>query len=243
MNRKNLFSTIFTLFAMLFLLQSCGDQVHEKGSGNITSETRNVGAFFKLDIEGAYEIVLQEGTNPLIAVETDDNLHQYIETTIDGKTLRIRSVEKVEASEYTRLIITYQNLDEIRLGGAAKISNQGRLNAGELTIRVDGAGILNLSLQAEELDLQLDGAGAVNLSGKVNKQRLELSGAGNVDAFELQSKDCDISLSGFGSAQVFVTDNLNAEVSGVGSIRFKGDPRNIKREVTGLGNIDRAKAE
>lgn len=228
---------------MFFLLQSCGGKVHELGNGNITNETRNVGAFFELDIEGAYEIVLQEGTNPLVAIETDENLHQYIETTIDGKTLRIRDVEKVEPSEYIRLLVSYQHIDEIRLGGAAKISNQGRLNTDELKIRVDGAGLLDLSLQAKELDLQLDGAGAVNLSGTVNKQRLELSGAGNVNAFELQSKDCDINLSGFGSAQVFVTDNLNAEVSGVGSIRFKGDPRNIKREVTGLGNIDRAKAE
>ncbi len=243
MTRKNLSSAIYALFVMLFFLQSCGEQVHEEGSGNITSETRNIGAFFKLDIEGAYEIVLQEGTNPLIAVETDDNLHQYIETAIDGKTLRIRDVEKVKPSEHTRLIITYQNLDELRLGGAAKVSNQGMLKTEELKIKIDGAGLLDLSLNVEELDLQLDGAGAVNLDGKANKQRLSLSGAGNVSAFELESKDCEINLSGFGSAQVFVTENLNAEVSGVGGIRFKGDPRNIQREVTGLGNIDRAKAE
>lgn len=243
MNRKNASSTILALFIILFLFQACGEGVHEEGNGTITSETRNVGAFFKLDIEGSYEIVLQEGSTPLIAVETDENLHQYVETTIDGKTLRIRDVEKIKPSEHTRLVITYQNLDEIRLGGAAKISNQGRLKADELLIRIDGAGMMDLGLEAKELELKLAGAGAVNLRGNVNKQRLSLSGAGNLNALELQSKECEVDLSGFGSAQVFVTDNLKAQVSGVGGIRFKGDPRNIQREVTGLGDISRVTAE
>lgn len=243
MNRKNAFPTIFILLLSSLLFQACGDGVHEEGSGTLTSETRNVGAFFKLDIEGAYEIVLQEGSTPLVAVETDENLHQYIETAIDGKTLRIRDVEKVKPSEHTRLIITYQNLNEIRLGGAAKISNRGTLQTDELQVRVDGAGLLDLELEVQELEVKLAGAGAVNLRGKANEQRLSLSGAGNLNALELESKDCEVDLSGFGSAQVFVTDNLKAEVSGVGGIRFKGDPRNIQREVTGLGDIERVAAE
>lgn len=243
MNRKNASSTIFALFIVMFLFQACGDRVHEEGSGTITSEVHNVGAFSELNIEGEYEIMLQEGTTPLIAVETDENLHQYIETVVDGKTLRISNVENIEPSEHTRLVITYRNINEIRLGGAAKISNQGTLQTDELVIRVDGAGLVNLTLEAQVLGLKLSGAGAITLKGSVNEQRLELSGAGNLDASELQSKACNIELSGFGSAQVFVTDNLEAEVSGVGDIRFRGDPRNIRREVTGLGRIERVAAE
>lgn len=99
--------------------------------------------------------------------------------------------------------------------------------------------MVDLGLEVTELEVQLAGAGLISLRGKANSQRLELSGAGNLSAFELESKACYIELSGFGSAQIFVTDNLEAEVSGVGNIRFKGDPRNIQREVTGLGDIAR----
>lgn len=243
MNRTNTSSALIFLFIVMILLQACGDRVHEEGNETITTETRNVGAFFKLDIEGTYEIVLQEGATPLVAVETDENLHQYIETAINGKTLRIRNVEKIEPSEHIRLLITYQNLDEIRLGGAAKISNLGTLRTEELDVRIDGAGLLDLALEVQELQLKLAGAGAVNLRGKANEQRLSLSGAGNLNALELQSKECEVNLSGFGSAQVFVTETLKAEVSGVGGIRFKGDPRNIQREVSGLGDIERVAAE
>lgn len=240
--KKNFLSTSFCLLGICLLINACGDRVHEKGNGTINQETRNVGAFFNIDIEGEYEIVLQEGSNPLIAVETDENLHQYVETVVDDRTLRIRNVENIEASEQTRLIITYQQIESIRLGGAAQLSNQATLKAENLHVRVDGAGVVDLSLDATELEVMLAGAGLVNLRGNVNSQRLVLSGAGNLAAFDLESKSCDIDLSGFGSAQVFVTDNLEAEVSGVGGIRFKGDPRNIRREVTGLGNIERVAA-
>lgn len=237
---KSFSPTIF--FNLLFLclfLSSCGDGVHERGNGTITEETRNVGSFFKLDVEGTYEIVLTEGTNPLVAVETDENLHQYIETKLDGNTLKIRNIEKVEPTEKTRLIIIYQKLDGIKLGGAAQLSNQGVLNAEDLKIRIDGAAIVDLNLRAQELELKLSGAGAVNLEGEVEKQKVELSGAGNFAAFDLKSKDAQIELSGIGSAQIFVTNDLKAEVSGVGGIRFKGDPRNINREVSGMGVIER----
>lgn len=227
------------LFWLCLLLVSCGENVHETGNGTITEETRNVGAFFNLEIDGEYEIVLQEGSNPLITVQTDENLHQYVETKLDGQTLKIENVEKIKASEQTRLIITYQKLEEINVGGAVKLKNRGTLSSDKLKIRIKGAGVVNLSLQSQELELKLPGSGAVNLRGKVGKQKLELGGAGNLNAAELESKECEIDLSGIGSAQVFVTDNLQAEVSGVGTIRFKGDPRNISREVTGLGSIER----
>ncbi len=242
MIKKNyLPACFFKLLWLSMFLVSCGDSVHEEGNGTITEETRNVGAFFNLDIDGEYEIVLQEGTNPLITVRTDENLHQYVETKLDGNTLKIRNVENVKATGHTQLVITYQKLEDIILGGSAKLANRGVFNSEKLKLRVNGAGVIDLSLQARELDLKLSGAGSVNLKGKVDKQKLELSGAGNLAAFELESKECEIDLSGVGGAQIFVTDNLQAEVSGVGSIRFKGDPRNISREVSGLGNIEREK--
>lgn len=237
--KKSFLSTSICLLGICLLVNACGDRVHERGSGTINQETRNVGAFFNIDVEGEYEIILQEGSNPLIAVETDENLHQYVETVVDDRTLRIRNIEKIEPSEQTRLIITYQSLESIRLGGAAKLSNQGTLKAENLHVRVDGAGVVDLSLEADEIEVRLGGAGLVSLRGNVNTQRLVLSGAGNLSAFELQSKNCNIELSGFGSAQIFVTDELEADLSGVGSIRFKGDPRNIRREVSGLGDIER----
>lgn len=130
-------------------------------------------------------------------------------------------------------------MEDIFLGGAVKLQNRGVLNSKNLSIRVKGAGMVDLNLQSGELNLEVPGSGSVSLRGKVDKQELSLSGAGNLAAFELESKDCDINLSGVGSAQVFVTNNLQAEISGVGNIRFKGDPQNISREVSGLGIIER----
>lgn len=237
MRNKLLPATFLKLLFICLLMQACGSSVHESGNGTATEETRNVGAFNKLSIDGNYEIVLQEGTNPLITVQTDENLHQYVETRLDGNILVISDVENIEPTETTKLIITYQKIEEIKLGGAAKVSNRGVLKANDFDIKIDNAAVINLALQAEDLDLKIGGAGVVTLSGEVNKQKVTLSGAGNLDAYELKSKNCNIELSGIGNAQVFVSNDLDAEISGVGRISFKGDPKNINREVSGLGEI------
>lgn len=239
MMTKKILSPSLFLLAISLLLYACGEQIHEEGNGNISQETRNIGAFSIIEIEGEYEIVLQEGTSSIIEVETDENLHQYLETTIDGQNLKINSIEKVKPSAQTRLIITYQRLEEIHLGGSTALSNNGTLNAENLSLRVDGAGLVNLGLNVRELELILRGAGSVNLHGNVDAQNINLSGAGNLAAFELESKTCKIELSGVGNVQVNVSDNLEAEVSGVGSIRFRGDPRNLSRNISGLGRIER----
>ncbi|WP_160164075.1 head GIN domain-containing protein [Nafulsella turpanensis] len=236
--KKGLLTAISGVF---LLLPACDKGIHETGNGTITSEIRNVGPFSALEVEGEYEIVLQEGTNPRVAIETDENLHKYIEAVVEGNTLTIKNVEEIEASEGTKLLITYLDLHEVKIGGAAKIFNEGMLETDELRIVVEGAGLLDLGLQVNELNLRLGGAGSINLYGEAEEQRLELSGAGSLDALELESERCEIYLSGFGSAGVFVTESLEAEVSGVGGIRVKGDPENISSEITGLGGVTRIK--
>jgi len=50
-----------------------------------------------------------------------------------------------------------------------------------------------------------------------------------------------VRLSGLGSAEVNVTDELDASVSGVGSVEYHGRP-NLRRHVSGLGDVIPARA-
>jgi hypothetical protein len=58
-----------------------------------------------------------------------------------------------------------------------------------------------------------------------------------VDALDLEVKKMDISLSGAGSAKVFVTGHLDASISGMGSIRYKGNPTVSKTDGSLFGSI------
>jgi hypothetical protein len=65
-----------------------------------------------------------------------------------------------------------------------------------------------------------------------------MSGAGNYNGFELKSEKAKVDMSGVGNVRVYVTKELNASASGVGSVRYKGNPESItKNSSSFLGSI------
>jgi hypothetical protein len=175
----------------------------------------------------------------MVKIEADENLLEYIDTEVKDQKLKISDKERLKSKNTIKIFITYNYLKGINSGGAANIVCGNSLKSDHLQVSLSGAGLMDLKIEATSLDLNLSGAGLINLSGNVENQNLRISGAGNLDAFKLKSKDCDINLSGIGGAQIFVEDNLNAHLSGVGGIKYKGNPFNVNREVAGLGRINR----
>ena len=85
--------------------------------------------------------------------------------------------------------------------------------------------MVDLKLDVQDLEVDLAGAGLVKLSGKTDRQEIALKGVGSLEAFELESNVCEVSVSGVGGAEVYVKENLNAVVRGIGGIKYKGDPQ------------------
>ena len=78
---------------------------------------------------------------------------------------------------------------------------------------------------------------AETASGTVREQQVTMSGAGGYSAPDLVSKRCTINVAGIGGAQVNCTDELNAEISGLGGITYAGRPAVVSQHVSGLGHV------
>jgi hypothetical protein len=66
-----------------------------------------------------------------------------------------------------------------------------------------------------------------------------VTGVGSVSNGELVSEKCRASVTGVGAAEVNVTQELDASVSGVGKISYEGNPRDVSKSVSGLGAVER----
>lgn len=230
----------FLFLVFVFACNSGGKTVN--GNGIIVEEERALEQFSAIEMEGNYTLELEQG-DPRVVIQTDSNLLSYIQTEVSGNTLRLTSKENPKGSNGITIRISYPELERLQVGGAGSISNSGVLKARELEIEVNGAAELNLAVEIErKLELELKGASSVELSGTAQQLDTKLSGAGNLSAYELQVRDASISVSGVGGAEVYVTDNLQAKVSGVGGISYRGEPQNIQRQVSGVGSISAASA-
>src|SRR5258708_3782804 len=72
----------------VILLSSCRiNCVH--GSGNQVSEIRKVAVFTRIDVSGAFKIILKQDSSSTLNITADDNVVQYIKTEVSGDKLRI----------------------------------------------------------------------------------------------------------------------------------------------------------
>ena len=227
-------------FVLLFACNSEGRV--EEGNGTVVEDSRTLEKFSSIEVDGNYTIELEQG-EPGLVIKTDENLLPFIQTEVKGNTLRLKNTENKKGSDGINILIRYPELEELELSGAGSVTNRGTLQGKNLKIEVNGASMVDLEVEVRKVDLEISGASSVTFQGTAQQLEADLSGAGNLDAYELRVRDASVNLSGVGGAQVYVTDNLQAKVSGVGGIRYKGDPQNIQREVSGVGSIKSASAD
>ncbi len=234
--------SIMILISGLFLL-SCniGGSHVIRGDGNVISTVHPVAHFERIDITGVFDVILKSGNEPVVILKTDENLQELISIDVRGDALYVGPTEDaIYNHSKMELHITYPALEQIHVGGACKLRAENPVVADRLAFQVSGAADIELELEVGDLQTRVSGAGNLNFSGEAENHIIMLSGASNLRAEHLKSKDTRISMSGAGSAHVYSSDRLQASLSGIGAIRYYGDPKQIQVDKSGLGSIKAA---
>lgn len=217
-----------------------------RGSGNVIVEERDVSGFDRIQMSGIGRIIITQGDDESLSIETDDNLMEYIETEVKGNTLEIDFSKDLLLSSKTRntlepsagfiFRISVIDLQSITVSGGADIQSE-KIKTDRLVISFSGAGNISIAdLNADMLDVIISGAGDVDLAGKVQSQDITLSGLGRYRAFDLESEEASVFISGAGGANLWVSETLDVLISGAGDVEYYGDP-SVSQEIAGLGRI------
>jgi hypothetical protein len=201
--------------------------------------------FTGLTFKSVGEVFLSQGDTCDLRIEGDPELIKKVVTNVEDGVLTITyAVDVVDwtglgwinAENRLRYTITVKELDQLTLGGAGVIRAE-RLNGDALKLNHRGLGLLNITeLNVRELGVILGGLGEVRLAGHVHTQVVTLSGGGSYQAIGLCSQEADVTLTGAGSAKVWVETKLKASVSGAGNILYQGEPQ-VDQSVSGLGSV------
>jgi hypothetical protein len=78
------------------------------------------------------------------------------------------------------------------------------------------------------------------LKGYATNNEIALSGSGNLYAYACELESARIRVSGAGYCELFVSNQLDAVILGSGSIKHKGNTKNVSKKLYGSGTIERA---
>jgi hypothetical protein len=204
-------------------------------------ETREVPAFEALELNGAFEVLLVKADKPAVKIEVrgDDELSDIV-TEVRGQVLRVvndRRRYNYTGSHKTILTIYYQQLNHLAARGAYRLRSEQKLVADRLDIELKGAGDTYLEVDTQRLTAQVDGTGSTELAGRSRYQLVQLSGVGNYRGYRLATDTAEVHMNGIGSLEVNVAHQLQADAQGIGSVRYRGNPGQVKIRSTLLGTI------
>jgi hypothetical protein len=171
-------------------------------------------------------------------VEADENLHEYIMIEVRGGVLTI-FYDNVSIREVTmsRVHVTIKDITSLETTSAGDIVGKTPLKCGDIEIGTSSAGDIKVDLIADNVEVDISSAGDVTLSGTANRLEADLSSAGELEASELRVKEAEVSVSSAGSANINVTERLQARASSAGDIRYYGDPRYVDAHASSAGSI------
>ncbi|HUQ27932.1 MAG TPA: head GIN domain-containing protein [Usitatibacter sp.] len=209
--------------------------VHAERRDYPVSNIKAVASSIPLDLE-----IVQDDRESL-ALEDDDGQLAEVEVSMDGGTVRIRSKNhSTHWKRSVRGVMHTKQIESIHLGGTGSI-HSASIRADDFKTTISGSGKIRLRrLDARDVKVVVSGAGTVDLgSGRVEQLAVTVTGAGDVLAGKLRSDSGKVAISGAGTTTLWPEKTLDVRISGVGSVRYYGDPQLTDRKVAGVGSVKR----
>ncbi len=203
----------------------------------ITQE-RTLQDFEAIESNIGADLYITIGSPQKVEVNLDDNLVDFIETEVHGKTLDITCRESYSSRRGCKITITVPKLVEIVHSGSGDIEIDGLKND-EFDMDLRGSGDFWINGQTQLLTISLSGSGDGVLEGETDELDVKISGSGSIDGSDLAARSARARVSGSGNIKVKATDDLDASVSGSGNILYYGRPERIDTNVSGSGSIRR----
>jgi hypothetical protein len=103
---------------------------------------------------------------------------------------------------------------------------------------ISGSGGVRLELAiAGEADFDLSGSGKVEATGTAQTVKAGITGSGKIYASSLETDKCTVRISGSGDVEISVKTELDARISGSGSVSYKGNPARVNADSSGSGKV------
>lgn len=223
-------------------ITACADGQFRKtvyGNKEVVKKERSVGSFSGVRVSTGIDVYLKQGDKISVAVEADENLHEYIVTEVTNGVLNVYADANIREAEMKLVYVTMKEITSVSTSSAGDIIGETPVKTDNLKLSASSAGDIKLEVYAKSIDADISSSGNVTLTGEADIIDANLSSAGDLNAYNLKVREADVAASSAGDADIYVTERLRARASSAGDINYKGDPKYIDAHSSSAGGIHR----
>ena len=192
-----------------------------EASDKVVTKAYNLKPFEKVHMRcvGAVEIIQDEKKSGTVELTAPDNYIELYKFENDGDELEI-NFAKQHINIHTKNVKIKVYTNDLL----------GLKNSGAASIKMD-------NLDTDRIEIENSGVGSINISGLADNVTIENSGVGSINAKNLKALNVKANVSGVGSITCYASEKIEGRVSGVGSLKYAGNPKQKDNNRTGVGSI------
>ncbi len=245
--------SLFNYLIVFFVFTACdSDSAWDcvKASGTIVQEEITLEAFEKLDVRHRVQLIVKQGDEQQVILETGENLRGDINLSVVDGILRIdnnASCNLVRDYGITKLYVTSPNITQIRNGSGLPVLSNGILAFPSLALisentAVEGdihtVGDFELQLDVQNLSIVANGKSNFFLSGQAETATIGLySGDGRVEAANFIIQELNIYHRSSNKMIVNPRQSIRGEIRSLGDVIAVFQPAVVEVEEFYTGRL------
>ena len=225
--------------AISLVFASCNGHVI-KGSGNVTTETRNVGGDFKsIDANKGLDVELIQSAERSVTVIADDNLQKHIKTRVENGVLIITSdINNYRNVSSKKIVVRMPEVERLEVSSAARLISMNTIRGKDIKVKSSSGSEIEMDLEFDNTSLEASSGSSISVKGKALKLDTESSSGSEIDADDLLANDVKARASSGSSIDVHPLVSLDAKASSGASVDYAGRPGVVHKTGNSGGSVD-----
>lgn len=237
---------LFSLLAFLI--------VTNLSMAQVTKKVLELPEFKSIYVNSNYTVYLKQTNKNEVSVEAESDIYALSDIKVENGILMVNidrkpdnpnksiwaKLDDVKLNPTLKLYVSMKNVSELQVNGGGKIISENSIAADYLVLAINGNGTMNIDVKGNTLKTEIAGSGNMVLKGYATSMDAVLSGSGYLKAFDCPLETAKVKVAGNGTAELNVTNNIDAVVMGSGSIKHKGNTKTAQKKIYGSGTVDRA---
>ncbi|NEN23837.1 DUF2807 domain-containing protein [Cryomorpha ignava] len=236
---KNLISLISLVTFIIIAAASCSSPEPD----SITSRTYDISDFKSLNLEVIGDIVYEQTDSFYLNAAGSSTLIDALNVSNNNGKLSIVLNDKDKFSKSKKELVIKvgsPSLESINLESIGKLHLKNSVQGNKLEITNKGIGEIKIDdCHVNTFMLTSKSVGSIEVKGSANDININMEGVGKIDCSEFKAKNAEVVSKGTGSVSVFAQERIDITLEGVGSVKYYGNPADVKTDISGIGKVER----
>ena len=218
-----------------------------------TKKTLELADFKSVSVNSNYTVYLKQTNKQEVNVEADPDIYALTKIFVENGVLMINverkpdnpnkslwaKIDDIKLRPVMKLMVSMKNISDLEVNGGGKIVSENSIASDNLNLSVSGSGAIDLDIKGNTVKTDVSGSGNVALKGYATMNDITISGSGSLNSFACELEKAKVKVSGSGNCEISATNNLDALVLGTGTIKHKGNTKEVTKKVYGSGSVER----